>query len=248
MGNILKIISLIFISIFLVSCDNSTTEVKSTTFNISGKITDQDGNLLDDVNVYLVYHLKDIPLKKVSKITTGDTLYQNFPNPFCDSTSIRFESYRNVRYEIKFIDYNSLNSAIILQGSSAPGVVDTSLIGFNDYPNGMYKLSIRYIVNFTTGYGSEINVFINRTQSNQLALAQPNFKSLNGQFYTNLSALPFQKIIRYTGGTEPTEVSDKQISDLVTFIMMKDGYQTLQVDKYIDRYNQNELNFVMKKK
>jgi hypothetical protein len=248
MENILKIIFFLAISIFLSSCDDSTTEATLTNYNIIGNIKDSNGNLLDDVNVYFVYHLNDIAVEEVSKINNVDTLYQNYPNPFSDSTTIRFETYRNIHYEIKFIDYNSLYSSILLQGSNEPGVVDTLLSGFADYPNGIYKLSIRYLVNLTTRFGAEITVFINRTQLDQLTHSKPNIIAGNGQFDVNLPEMPLHRIINCTGETDPTDVVPKQLSNSITFVLIKDGYKPLQVDYSIDRYNQNEFTFVMEKK
>ena len=247
MGNILNFISFFSISLFLLSCNDSTTEVTLTTYNIVGDVTDSNGNALSDVNVYFVYHLTETPANKVSKITEVDTLYQNYPNPFSDSTTIRFETYRNIQYEIKFFEYASLSSTILLQGSSSPGLVECTLGNFNGYANGIYKLNVRYLVNSTTRYQAEMSVIINRTEMDQLTLSKPNIKTLNGQFDINHSMLPLQKIIYCSGETYSSNVTQKQVSDEITFVLTKEGYKSLQADYIIDRYNKNEFTFRMEK-
>ncbi len=245
MENFSKIIILFAASIFLLSCNDSTTEVAVTPYNISGNVTDLNGNPLDDVDVYFVYHFNELPANELPETINADTLYQNYPNPFSDFTNIRFETYRSIRYEVKFINYFNPSSSIVLQGTSAPGVVETPLGNFNDHPNGIYRLAIRYIVDLTTRFNSKISIFINRTQPNELVNAKPNIKAVNGKFNVNLPELFLQKIINFT--VDSTKVIPKQVSGLMTFVLMKDGYKTLQVDYNIDRYNQNDLTFQMKK-
>lgn len=247
MGNFLKIIFFMTVSILLLSCNDSTTEVTLTTYSITGSVTDSDGNPLDDVNVYFVYHFNEVPAIKVSKILSQDTVYQNYPNPFSDSTNIRFETYRGSHYEIKLSDYYYSFSSILLQGSSNAGVVDTSLTNFDEYPNGIYRIIIRYIRNSTTRFNSEIYAFINRTQFDQLLHSTPNIKAVNGKFEVNIPELQLEKIINCTNETDSTHAVPKQISNVITFVLMKEGYKSLEVNNSIDRYNRNEFSFVMEK-
>jgi len=70
----MKISVIVFISILFVTCSENTTESAVTDFKIIGKVSDTNGNLLNDVNIYLVYHLIDIPVIQQTKIANPDTV------------------------------------------------------------------------------------------------------------------------------------------------------------------------------
>lgn len=246
MGNFVKIIFVAAISALLISCNESTTEATLTTYNITGNVQDSNGNPLDDVDVYFVYHFDDLPSEGSSNIENADSLYQNYPNPFSDTTIIKFKTYRSIRYEVKLLDYYYSSSSILRQGSCAPGIVETPVSRFDDFPNGFCRISVRYIVNFTTRFNSEIELFINRSQPEQLIHSKPNLKAANGQFNVNLRQLPLQKTVNFTDA-QGSDAVPKQISNLIKFVLIKDGYKPLQIDYNIDRYSHNEVTFKMVK-
>jgi len=70
----IKISITVFISILFETCNVNTTESAFTESKIIGNVTDTNGNLLHGINIYLVYHLIDIPLHQAAKITTPDTV------------------------------------------------------------------------------------------------------------------------------------------------------------------------------
>jgi len=69
----MKISVTIFISILFLTCSENTTEFSVTDSKVTGKVTDTNGNLLHGVDIYLVYHLIDIPLHQPVKVANPDS-------------------------------------------------------------------------------------------------------------------------------------------------------------------------------
>ncbi len=346
MGIIAKISFLVFFSIFISSCSDSTTVSPPMSSNIVGKVTDRNGNLLNDVNIYFVYHLNDVSTQQVFKInnvdtvsfayfrvtnvgsgiqvewgtvselnnkgfeiqrrleltdyatigfvqgsgtsnehhdysfsesyvnpgiyyyrikqidfdgsyeysrelriiyrTFYDTLYQNYPNPFSVATSIRYEVNEAVHCRIELINYYSLSLLLYLfEADIPPGTYKILFNNFYNYPNDIYKLKLQLTKNDSIESEEDIDLLINSTQWDQLSGSKPNIKTVNGKFEVNISSLPLQKIINYTGETSPAVIGQKQVSNLMTFVLEKDGYITSVYEYLVDENNKNEFNFIM---
>ena len=70
----MKISVTIFISILFLTCSENITEFSVTDSKVTGKVTDTNGNLLHGVDIYLVYHLIDIPSHQPVKVANPDTV------------------------------------------------------------------------------------------------------------------------------------------------------------------------------
>ncbi len=74
MKNIYKIIFVVCISIISFTCNNSPTDTSPIIAKIIGKVTDKNGNLLNGVNIYFVYHLSDVQSRIFNKPNHIDTV------------------------------------------------------------------------------------------------------------------------------------------------------------------------------
>ena len=69
----MKISVTVLISILFVTCNENTIETAVTDSKITGRVTDTNGNLLHGVDIYIVYHLIDIPSHQPVKFDNPDT-------------------------------------------------------------------------------------------------------------------------------------------------------------------------------
>lgn len=347
MGNCFKVLSLVLLSIVLSSCTN---EAPQNIPKIIGTVTDTDGNLINDVSVYFVYHFSDIPYQRISKLMgvdtvsftyfTGtetssgillewgtaselnnqgfevqrklgsveystiafvqgygtsntphsysytdnylysgesyvyrlkqidfdgsfqysqevtiivsysgpDTLYQNFPNPFENMTKATYSLSDSAKTRLDFVDYNTLNPLFnYLDLEQEPGRHAVEMHSFNNFPNNIYKLKLNIKRGDSTEMEQMVDLFINR---NPISLSQnfePNCKTVNGKFEADISSLPLHKIINRTSESDWTTIGKIEATDLITFILIKDGYKTLELDYSIDELNQNDFTFKLEK-
>jgi hypothetical protein len=95
------IVLIVFLPFFLISCsDLSAPPIDTTPKGLSGQIMDVEGNPIDEAKIFCLYYLTYIPAEpvqalKINRSSTQDgsfdfRLFQNFPNPFSNSSFLRF--------------------------------------------------------------------------------------------------------------------------------------------------------------
>ena len=95
-------------------------------------------------------------------------------------------------------------------------------------------------------YEQEITILLNEDNIIRITESQPFIKTVNGNFEIKLSDLPINKNINIT--LESPEIIKQQIiSNVLKFVLFKDGYNILEAEYLIDLNSQNEINFVMEK-
>lgn len=346
MGNYFRVFSFVFFSFVLSSCTN---EAPQNIPNIIGTVTDKDGNLINDVSVYFIYHFSDVQPQQISKVagvdtvnflyftaveqnsdivlnwgaaselnnrgfevrrkygssdystiafvagngtsntqhdytyidnnvSTGtyyyqlkqidfdgnfqfsqevmiktsyygpDTLYQNYPNPFDNYTKINFSLSEKDSTLLNLLNYYSLSPLYnFINKEFEPGAYSVQFSNLENYPNDIYKVKYILIENNTTKIEQERDMFINRTLINELLTSRPNIRTENGRFEMDISSLPIHKIINQTSEYNWTTIGKKEVTNLVTFVLVKSGYTTLELDYSIDEFNQNDFTFRMEK-
>ena len=90
MKKIPKIIISFFILALFTACSEEGTEPSFINAKINGKVTDTNGNLLNDVDIFLIYNLTDIPSYGMGKVTGIDTVVFDYFEVSFTYESVKF--------------------------------------------------------------------------------------------------------------------------------------------------------------
>lgn len=143
-----------------------------TKFGISGKVMDENGNNLDGVTVYCLfnnyYFPNDIFQSDVLEcIAQSDSfafnLFQNFPNPFYNSSFIRFSIPTASEIEFSIQEKISKKNVYTLTGNYQYGLYQVYLNGIvaeQQLENGNYSMTLKTIKNSNILNKAEKSIFI----------------------------------------------------------------------------------------
>jgi hypothetical protein len=214
---------------------------------IIGSIIDSNGNMVDDVSVYLIYLLED-PVPGLDKVNNTDSvtssISQNFPNPFFTTTNIAFEltaaGYVNL-YLTPFDSGDTLKS--FMQGNLNSGFY--ALQWSDPFVNQLYLLKLHLEVNQDSVHHDQ--VFILRNNSNPDSLissGEPNLETLTNRFTIKTKSLPLKGVVAYTKNS-PNIIEFKTISETLVFVLSKTGYKTLVDTQKINMTGTTNIIFTM---
>lgn len=142
----------LIIMISLSSCDNSPSGPNDDSYGLTGRVVDTAGHPIAGAEIYCLYYYSYIPTSQLDKSSlkkvTVDSvfqLYQNIPNPFSESTFIRF--YLPAPASIKLTVTEKSSGAIkyTLQNNLKDGLFQiylNHLVMNNQLKNGVYKYSL----------------------------------------------------------------------------------------------------------
>jgi len=173
-----------------------------------------------------------------------DTLYQNYPNPFSGSTSIRFEISHLSNCSLEIKKFNSEITLIeLINGNCQAGGYLFLYTNTDTLPNNLYKIEFK-AESDSSNYTQTIFALKNEESSYNLINTIPFIKTVNGKFEINIADIPINKKIAVTSGT--FEILKEQIiSNTLKFVLYKPGYQILDYDYLIDLNAVNEFNFIL---
>ena len=251
------ILRFIFISVLslmclviLSSCDGFAglgTAPLPSEIAIKGTITDTNEKSLDSVSVYLIYNVVDLGKYSSHKSSTENIyLNQNFPNPFSDGTTISYEVADSSFLKIYLTKFNSDDTLqVFAEGNFQQGFYG---LWWNDnIENELYTIHLYNTVTEDSVYEEEIILLRNNEDPDNLAASGKfNVFSLDGSFSIVTKRLPLNKVIKFTT-VSPTVLDFKLISDDLTFVIIKDGYQVLTETYPINTIGLTNLSFVLMK-
>jgi hypothetical protein len=212
---------------------------------IKGTITDINGKAIDSASVYLVYNVVDLGKYSSNKFYTENIyLNQNFPNPFSNGTTISYEVADSSFIKIYLTKFNSEDTLQVF----AEGNFEQGFYGLwwdDNIENELYTVHLYKTVSEDSVYMEEITLLRNNEEPDDL-IASGKFKvlSLGGTFSILTKTLPLNKVIKFTVDS-PMVLDFKLISDDLTFVIFKEGYEILTETHLINTIGLTNLSFVL---
>lgn len=248
--------------LIILGCD--TTSPNNDEPGLYGVVKDEKGNTISGVEVYLVYDilsemeftLGDGYYKYYENSTYSqtivDTLFQNFPNPFNKSTSIRcnLSERSNVRINIK--DY--LTDDIIytlVDEELLPGrYIFTLASEINNVilNNGLFKIQVEYYRDGEIVFEDYVKACIIEFDFDDISKTVHNdISDNNGRFRIPYNSIPFGVQFNRTSSIGPDIIGNYVIDNTVILILMKDSYLNLVKRVTFNSENPITEEFIMKK-
>ena len=247
MSRFTNIILIVFLQL-LLSCDSSTDPYLVLTSGVRGTVKDIQGKPIQDVQVYCLYYKYSLPIdlykqnEQYKVVNTSDVkfeLEQNFPNPFFNSTFVRYSLPS--KSEIKLSITNPLDNKTVYkqEGTRNAGYYQFYLQNFVDslnLSNGSYDVTLTAFSEKDTIYVDKKTLFIISD------LGKPSSSTnLNGQ-YSFESAQTFEGdsvLVREKGGYNDIYF----LSNKVNLLFKKKGYNSkmLNVTIYEDVILENDV-------
>lgn len=228
----LTVILLLVVFYFVLSCsDPSSSSIVEIESGIKGVVTDTTGKALENVSVFCLYYTQYIPTnlnKKVSLeklLKIGDfefSLEQNFPNPFSNSTFLRFSLPNNALVILDIIDKTENEKVYHFSDSLSEGYYQKffdNIVDSFHLRNGPYRYSMSAFLDDGTNHSADKELFIISDKG------KPNSKT-NGQ-----GQYIFHYKYTFQGDTlviKPDENYSYTIdlSNTVNLLFQKDGYNS----------------------
>lgn len=250
---LLNEIKLLLLAAFiLISCDSDSPSEpgNNSPYEIQGTVIDTDGNLLSDVNLYLIFNLSDVTNNQQNKKLIVDSisyLNQNFPNPFIDVTNITFNISAMGFVKLYLTEFNSNDTLqAIINNNLAEGFY--TLFVSEDVVNNLYSLKLHVQISEDSLFQDEVFILKNNDDPDSLiSEANQNFEIFNSSFKINYASIPFGKEVRVTESS-PNVLETKIISRELTFVLTKSGYKNLVETHSINSTDNTKIIFRMERK
>ena len=233
-------LSMLFLAgIYGLACNGNTAGPDDLSLGIHGTIKNQNGNLVDDVGVHLIFPLgtnvgsfKSRPNSKVffasQALPMQYALEQNYPNPFNPSTGIIYQLPTNSNVQLSIHDMSGNLIKQLVDQSQTAGAYSVVWNGTNDagdnITNGVYTYRLQ-----AGDFDAQKEMLLDMLgpehirQINSIPLVSSDD---NGEFRLPFSQIPFGKTINITHETGPDILGQFTISD-VSIVLLKKGYRSL---------------------
>ncbi len=238
-------------AINFVSCNSELPSgpVNGSPYEIQGTVIDTDGNLLSDVNLYIIYNLNNVVNGYQNKNLNVDSvsyLSQNFPNPFINTTNITFNISAVGFVKLYLTQFNSDDTLrTILNSNLNEGFY--ALFVSEQIVNNLYSLKLHVQIAEDSLFQDEVFILKNNNDPDSLTReSNPNFEIFNSTFKINYASIPFGREVKVTGSS-PNVLSTKIISRELTFVFEKPGYKNLLETHTINSSNNTKIIFRMER-
>ncbi|MBT8379275.1 MAG: hypothetical protein KJN64_08595 [Ignavibacteria bacterium] len=234
-----------------ISCasDSPSGPGNNSPFEIQGTVIDTDGNLLSDVNLYLIFNFNNIINKdkiRTSNVDSVSYFNQNFPNPFVDATNITFNINAPGLVTLYLTPFNS--------NDTIKTVISTNLTeGFyalfvnEELVNGLYSLKMHVQFPEDSLFQDEKLILRNNNDPDSIITeTNTNLEIFNSSFKINYGSIPFGKEISITESS-PIVLETKIISNELTFVLTKSGYKNLVETHTINSSDNTKIIFRMER-
>ncbi|MBU2508689.1 MAG: hypothetical protein KJ799_18505 [Bacteroidetes bacterium] len=224
--------SLIFImSHFLMSCNQDSFIVSVESGNgIRGVVRDTSGKALKDVKVFCLFYSYTIPVNLsisavIERLSNREdfafNLEQNFPNPFSNSTFLRFSLPTKAFVNLELID--KINNEIVYEFSDSlqAGYYQHYLRNIVDslqLKNGAYLYTLNALVANDTNYSDTKELFIISNKS-----APNSITNVHGQYEFNYNQI-FEGdsvVVKFANNYTYTI----NLTNMVNILFEKEGYE-----------------------
>jgi len=231
-SSILKCCLLLLVLCCVLSCnDPSSPSFVETKFGIKGVVTDTAGNVLENVNVFCLYYTQHIPSELDSHVSLERVAYasdfefsleQNFPNPFSNSTFLRFSLPSRAFVRLNIIDKFENKPVYQFSDTLLEGYYQQFLDNIVDslqLRNGSYLYRLDALLDDGTSYSDSKELFIISDKG------KPNSKTNEqGQYI-------FEYKYVFKGDTlviksDKNSSSIVQLTNIVYLLFKKDGYNS----------------------
>ncbi len=223
----------LIIAFCLETCkDNPVNQGSAGSAGISGTVYDPSGHPLDSVKVYCLYSFAlssettshRFHTEGAAKVDTfGFTLYQNFPNPFQNSTYLRFSIPVQCSVSISLTDRISGKVIYSTTGSFLDGMYQVYLENIVDslqMHNGPYSYKFSATGNGGQTFSASKEVFVVSD------LGKPNsLTATDGMYYFNYAdAFVGDSVMTYTSDLYPSYATT--LGGNVTLLFERRGYES----------------------
>jgi hypothetical protein len=165
---------LFVIALINYSCTNKITAPLDKNLvidsGLSGIVTDESGNLLDNVTIFCLFNSNNFSSEFVNSLQNisgadsfGYSLYQNLPNPIYDNCYLRFSLANQTYIELSIMEQNSQSIKYFSHGIKPYGLHQYFLNNFVDsleLENGSYVFSLSAYLNGVLVFEDSKKLFV----------------------------------------------------------------------------------------
>lgn len=221
----------ILLLVLFIACQKSTTEIEDIRISagVKGIVMDSSGQVLKGVKIFCLYNQHNVPpeiyptqaLKKQKISAAFDfKLEQNLPNPFSNSTFIRFALPDTAHVDFQIL--NKLNDKLVFQFSEdlEPGYYQRyleKLVETYQLTNGPYRYILKALIKNDTTYSDTLELFVISDKGKPNAITNDNGKY---SFEFNHAFIGDSLIYNFLYGYKNKAI----IHDTINFLFIKEGY------------------------
>lgn len=241
------------ITLFIyVSCKDTITNPIKPDYGITGRIIDESGKPISNVNVYYLLNFSYIPNIQISDKSLNETnvdsfgfdLSQNFPNPVYNSCFIRYSLNSDADIELKITECFSGKVKYSFSKASYYGLYQhyfKNIVDSLQLENGFYKVELKAFNSGALTYASEKKMVVISD------LGRPgSISDKNGKYYFDYdkSSIGDTLIYSLSDGYSYQIVIDKTVN----LLFQKQGYSSEIINTTLYREVLLNRDVVMKEK
>jgi len=225
--------SLVALSLVSGCSNDNFVAVEERHFGVQGKVTDSLGNPIEGVGIYCLFYQFYVPeldreeenaFQLLDEGTLFDfKLYQNFPNPFPNSTYIRFSLPQDCQIELTIRSKHSNTILYTERETLLPGLYQRYLediVMNQQLPNAVYRYSLTADGRDGMRYYDEKEMLVISDTG------KPNSGSSAGGLYLFKYEDAFVgDSVRVSYSSDETHIYSVALGNFVNLLIRKEGYQ-----------------------